>query len=40
MDWEEMFRDLLDDIEQIPHPMAEGIWNEWHKVIEEEDEDE
>jgi hypothetical protein len=38
MDWEELFRDLLDAIEQCPHPMAEEIWHDYNKVLEGEEE--
>lgn len=29
MNWEEMFWDLLDDVAQIPHPLADEIVKEW-----------
>jgi hypothetical protein len=36
MDYKELFHDLLDAIEQCPHPMAEDIWNEYHEMVESE----
>jgi hypothetical protein len=35
-DWKQMFFRLLDGVEQIPHPMAEELWE---KFNEEADED-
>jgi hypothetical protein len=34
MNWEQLFRDLLDEIEQVPHPMAEKIWDEYRQELE------
>lgn len=32
MDWKELFYDLLDEVEQIPHPMAEQAWDTYNKL--------
>jgi hypothetical protein len=29
-DWKAAFIDLLDEVEQIPHPMAEEAWESFH----------
>jgi hypothetical protein len=39
MNWQELFRRLLVDVEQIPHPMAEEIWEEYTAEISEEEEE-
>ena len=39
MNWEELFRDLLDAVEQVPHPMAEEIWRDYNEVISEEEDE-
>jgi hypothetical protein len=31
-DWKELFLDLLEEIEQCPHPMAEDIWNKYNDI--------
>lgn len=35
-DWKAMFYELLDSVEQIPHPMAEEAWNYYNKLAEEQ----
>ena len=35
--WEELFFDLLDEVEQIPHPMAEAVWTDFSEQAKEED---
>ena len=41
--WKTLFFDLLDEVEQIPHPMAEEVWEEFNgqarEVLLEENED-
>jgi hypothetical protein len=31
-DWKELFLDLLEEIEQCPHPMAEDIWDKYNDI--------
>jgi hypothetical protein len=33
-DWREALLDLMDEIAQIPHPMAEELLKEYAEVIE------
>lgn len=35
--WKQLFFDLLDEVEQIPHPMAEDIWADFTEQAKEED---
>lgn len=39
MNWERLFYELLDDVEQIPHPMAEEIWEKYTAEISEEEDE-
>jgi hypothetical protein len=39
MNWEQLFHRLLDDVEQIPHPMAEELWEEYTAEISEEEDE-
>ena len=34
--WQELFFDLLDEVAQIPHPMAEDILADFTKQAEEQ----
>jgi hypothetical protein len=33
--WQDLFYRLLDEVEQIPHPMAEEMWQDFTREIEE-----
>lgn len=33
--WEAMFFELLDAVEQIPHPMAKEAWEYYNNLAEE-----
>lgn len=37
--WKALFFELLDSVEQIPHPMAEEAWEHYDRVAGEEMED-
>lgn len=37
MNWEELFFRLLEDVEQIPHPMAEETWEKYNTEVSEEE---
>lgn len=34
-DWKSLFFELLDAVEQIPHPMAEEAWEYYNNLAEE-----
>lgn len=39
IDWKSAFIDLLDEVEQIPHPMAEETWGSFRNEYLNEEED-
>jgi hypothetical protein len=36
--WKNLFLDLLSEVEQIPHPMAEEIWADFTEQAHEDQE--
>lgn len=36
LNWKRLFFDLLDEVEQIPHPMAEELWEKFNNEVEED----
>lgn len=36
VDYKDLFYRLLDEVEQIPHPMAEEAWQEFTTEVEDE----